>query len=125
MGEGASRRTIGGATIPGSGGGAGSGASMAVRSSTSDLPGLEVDARIDPGIGEVGDQVHHEPEQGEDKERREHHRIVAVEQALEAEQAETVERKDRLDQERAGEEGANERARKARNDDQHGVAENV
>src|SRR3954447_4818010 len=40
-----------------------SGTSIAVRSSTSNLTRLEVDARIDPGIGEVGDQVHHEPDQ--------------------------------------------------------------
>ena len=77
---------------------------MLVRSSTSDLPRLEIDARIDPGVGEVGDQVHHQPDQREDVERREHHRIVAVEHALEAEQPEPVEREDRLDQQRAGEE---------------------
>src|SRR5438270_1556322 len=63
IGEGASRPTIGTVAMLGKGGGAGSGACRAVRSSTSDLPGLEVDARIDPGIGEVGDQVHQEADQ--------------------------------------------------------------
>ncbi len=77
------------------------------------------------GVGEVGDQVHHQPEQREDVERREHHRIVAVEHRLEAEQPQPVEREDRLDQQRAGEEGADEGARKSGDDDQHGVAEDV
>src|SRR2546427_1588602 len=93
--------------------------------STSDLPGLEVDPRIDPGIGEVRDEVHDQPDKGEDVERREHHRIVAVEHALEAEQAEPVEREDRLDQQRAGKERMDEGAGKPGDDDQHGVAENV
>src|SRR5882757_6143251 len=73
IGDGASRRTIGGTTMPEGGGVTGADASMVVRSSTSDLPGLEVDARIDPGIGEVGDQVHHQPEQREYIECREYH----------------------------------------------------
>src|SRR5215471_5615328 len=35
-----------------------SGGLMPVRTSTSDLPRLEVDARIDPRVGEVGNQIH-------------------------------------------------------------------
>src|ERR1700680_1959985 len=85
-----------------------------VRASISHLPGLEVDARIDPGIGEIGDQIDHEADERQNIEVREHDRIVAVEHALEAEQAEAVEREDRLDQQRSGEEGAHERARKTR-----------
>src|SRR6266545_3838557 len=81
-----------------------SGVGAVVRASTSNLPGLEVDTRIDPGIGEVGDQIHREPDERKDIERCEHHRVVAVQDALEAEQAEPVERENRLDQERAGEE---------------------
>src|SRR5260370_38941381 len=72
MGEGASRPAIGGAIIPGSGSGAGSGAWRAMRSSTSGLPGLEVDARIDPGLGEVGDQVHQQPDHGENEKVTKH-----------------------------------------------------
>src|SRR3954452_5586665 len=95
------------------------------RSFTSRLPRLEIDARIDPGVGQVRDQVYQEPEKREDVEVREHHRIVAVDDRLERQQAEPVEREDRLDQERAGEEGVDEGAGKARDDDQHGVAEDV
>ena len=80
---------------------------------------------IDPGIGEIGEQVDHEAEQREDIERREHDGIVAVQHAFEAEQAEAVEREDGLDQQRAGEEDAHERAGKAGDDQQHGVAEDV
>src|SRR5271166_1246547 len=46
-----------------------SGTSMLVRSSTSDLPRLKVDARIHPGIGEVGQQVHYQSKQGHYVER--------------------------------------------------------
>src|SRR5665811_2520929 len=36
--------------------------------STSDLPRLEVDARIDPSVGQIGDQVHHHADEREDVE---------------------------------------------------------
>src|SRR5438093_12676958 len=87
-----------------------SGTSMTVRSSTSDLPRLEVDARIDQRVAEVRDQVHQQPDQRQDVKRRENHRVVAVEHALETEQAKAVEREDGLDQQRAGKEGVHERA---------------
>src|SRR5215469_6329426 len=67
------------------GSGAGTRAWAGVRWSISDLPGLKVDARIDPRVGEIGNQVHHESQQREQIERGEHHRIVAIEHALEAE----------------------------------------
>src|ERR1700749_2540035 len=95
---------------------AGAADGTAVRASTSHLPRLEIDARIDPGVGEVGDQIDHEADQRKDVERRKHHGVVAVEHALEAEQPQAVEREDRLDQERAGEEGAHERSGKAVDD---------
>src|ERR1700741_1661786 len=68
--------------------------------STSHLPRLEIDAGIDPGVGEVGNQVNDQANQGENVQVREHHRIIAVEHALEAQQAEPVERENRLDQQR-------------------------
>src|SRR6516225_3127527 len=99
--------------------------SRRVGASTSNLPRFEIDARIDPGVGQVGDQVHDHADKREDVKRREHHRIVAVKHAFEAEQAESVEREDRLDQQRAGEEDVHEGTGKSGNDDQHGVAEYV
>src|ERR1700728_3113321 len=87
--------------------------SALVRSSTSHLPRLEVDARIDPGVGQIGNQIHDEAYERENVEIGEHDRIIAIEHALEAEQAEPVEREDRFDQQRAGEEGADERGRDA------------
>src|SRR6185437_10713919 len=60
--------------------------------STSHLPRREINARIDPRIGEVGDQRHDQADECEDIDVGEHHRIVAVEHAFEAEQAEAVER---------------------------------
>ncbi len=65
------------------------------------------------------------PSSAEDIERREHHRIVAVDDALESEQADSIKRKDHLDQQRAGEERVHERARKSGDDDQHRVAEHM
>src|SRR5579862_866986 len=96
-----------------------------VFSSTSDLPRLEIDARIDPGIGQVGNQVHHQADEGENVEIGEHHRIVAVEHAFEAEQAKAIKREYGLDQQRAGKERADEGGRKAGDHQHHGVAEDV
>src|SRR5437763_16628705 len=98
---------------------------MAVRSSSSTLPGPEVDAPINPGIGEVGQQVHHQSDQRHDVERGEDNGVMAVEYALEAKQADAVEREDGLDQQRAGKERVHEGAREAGDHDQHGVAEYV
>src|SRR5712691_6139137 len=67
-----------------------SGTAMMVRSSSSHLPRLEVDARIDQGVGQIGDEVHRQPDQRKNEQRGEHHGIVAVEHALEAEQAEAI-----------------------------------
>src|SRR6185369_3906670 len=114
---------VGGTTSPPAPTAVVSGTFMPVRASTSDLPRFEVDARIDPGIGEIGDQIYHHADEREDVERGEHHRIVAVQDAFEAEQAQPVEREDGLDQQRAGEEGVYESAGEARYHDQHGVAE--
>src|SRR3546814_933642 len=71
----------------------------------SDLPALEVDARIDNGIHDVADDVHQQAQQGEEVERAEHHRVVAVERRLEAEQPQPVQRADHLDEQRARSEG--------------------
>src|SRR5262249_13395257 len=98
---------------------------MAVRSSNSDLPRLEIDARIDPSIGEIGQQVYDKPDEGQDIKRCEYHRIVPVEHALEAEEPDAVERKDGFDQQRAGEERVHECPGKAGDHDQHGVAKYV
>ena len=44
-------------------------------------PALEIDARIDQGIGDVADQFHHQPHQAEDVQGAEDHRVVAVDRA--------------------------------------------
>src|ERR1700685_3391134 len=49
---------------------------MVVLSSTSDLPRLEIDARIDPGVGQVGNQIHDQAGGRENIEIGEHHRIA-------------------------------------------------
>src|SRR3984885_13645229 len=76
-----------------------------VLASTSHLPRLEIDAGIDPGIGEVGNQIHDQSDQCENIEIGEHDRIVAIEHAFEAQKPKPVERENRLDQQRAGKEG--------------------
>src|SRR3990172_5068830 len=91
----------------------------------SHLARLEIDARIHPGIGEIGDEADDEAEQREDVDRGEPPRIVAVHHGFEAEQAKPIQREDRLDQEGAGKEGPDEGAGKAGDDDQHGVAEHM
>ena len=80
----------------------------------SHLPRFEIDARIDPGVGQIGNQINDQPDKGENVEVGEHHRIIAVEHALEAQQPEAVERKDGFDQERPGEERADESGRESR-----------
>src|SRR6478752_8354845 len=66
-----------------------------------------------------------EADEREDEERTEHHGVVAIENALETEQSEPVQLEDRLDQKRAREEGVNEGAGEAGDDNQHRVAEDV
>src|SRR4029077_9081920 len=75
---------------------------------SSHLSRFEIDARIDPGVGEVGNQVHHEADEREDIEVGEHDRIVALDERIVGEIAEPVEREHLFDQKGAGEERANE-----------------
>src|SRR5262249_32817148 len=63
--------------------------------------------------------------QGIDVEGAEHNRIVAVNGGVEAEQTQTIERENHLDQKRAGEEDADEGRGNSGDDDQHGVAKDV
>src|SRR5947209_7839742 len=90
-----------------------------------DLARFEIDARIDPRIGEVGEKIHEEPEKGEDVQIGEDDGVIAVDDRLERQEAQPVEREDRLDQKRAGEKGADEGAGKAGDNYQHGVPEDV
>src|SRR5688500_9893476 len=73
IGEIVNSRRGGGISCPGSGvivssGVSGPGALGGVLASTSHLPAFEIDARIDPGVGEVGDELHEETHQREDVE---------------------------------------------------------
>src|ERR1700731_4080324 len=86
---------------------------MVVLSSTSDLPRLEIDAGIDPGIGQIGNQVHDQADESKNVEIGEIHQKVAIEQTFEAKQAQPVERENRLDQQRAGKERADEGGRES------------
>src|ERR1700677_1503927 len=43
---------------------------------SSHLSRFKIDARIDPGVSEVGNQVHHKADEGEDIEVGEHDRVV-------------------------------------------------
>src|SRR4029079_3321903 len=86
-GDSANRRNLGGGSATTGEVGSGVGAVSLTRASTLDLPRLEIDPRIDPGVGEIGDQVHHETDQRKNIERGEHHRIIAVEHAFKSKQA--------------------------------------
>src|SRR3546814_12767812 len=66
----------------------------------SGLPAFEIDARVDQGVGQVADQLPHQYEQGEEAEGDEHHRVVAVDCRLDAEQYETHKGAEHLDQQR-------------------------
>ena len=59
-----------------------------------EFPRLEIDARIDPGIGEIADQRHHQSHQREDIEIAKNDGIVAVERRRVGEKAEPIERED-------------------------------
>src|SRR5262245_32586359 len=58
-----------------------------VRASTSDLSRLEVDARVDPGVGQIGNQIHDHADQREYVKRGEDDRVISIEHAFEAKQA--------------------------------------
>src|SRR5262245_26544071 len=94
-------------------------------SKVSDLPRLEVDARIDQCIDEIRNKVNDEAKQRKNVERRKHHRIVAIDHALKAQEPQAIERENRLDQQRTREECVNERAGEASDDQQHGIAEHM
>src|SRR5262249_34935213 len=102
-----------------------SGGLIPARASTSNLPRLEVDARIDPCVGEIGYQVHEHADERENIQRGEHHRIVAIQDTLKAEQPQAIERENGFDEQRTGKERVHERGWKAGDHDQHGVAKNV
>src|SRR5438105_3292086 len=72
-GDTARRCRSGGTTSPNGVCVAVSGTSTAVRSSTSYLAGLEVDARIDQGIGEIGNQIYHQPDKRKNVKCGEYH----------------------------------------------------
>src|SRR5262245_30730217 len=95
---------VGGAASPMGDTASVSGGLMPVRASTSDLPRLKVDSRIDPRVCQVGDQVHDHADEREDVKGGEHDRIIAVENALKAKQSEAVERENSFDQQRPCEE---------------------
>ena len=76
-----------------------------------------MNARIDH-IAEIGDQLGR-GDQREQVQRAEHDRIVAPHDRLVRQQPEAVEREQRLDQQAAGEERADERGRKADDQRQH------
>ncbi len=86
---------------------------------------LEIDTRINEGIGDVAQQGHDQPHQREGVERAEDDRIVPVDDALEPEPADAVETEEHLDEEGAGEKHSDEGGREPGNDDQHRVAEHV
>src|SRR5271169_4277090 len=84
---------------------------------SSNLPRLEIDPRIDPSVGEVGEEIHDQADKGKDIERAKHNGIVTLDQRIVGEIAEPIERKYLFDQQRAREKGADEGAGKTRDDD--------
>src|SRR5262249_4113678 len=124
-GESAIAFPVGGAASPIGDTAAVSGGLIPARASTSDLPRFEVDTRIDPRVCKIGDQVHDHTDKRENIKGGEHNRIIAVENALEPKQYETIERENGLDQQRTREEGVHESGGKARNNNQHGIAEHM
>ncbi|SQC70379.1 Uncharacterised protein [Pseudomonas aeruginosa] len=80
---------------------------------------------VDQAVGQVAGQLHQQPEQGEDEQAAEHHRVVAAERRFVAHQAEAVEGEQHLDQQRPGEEHRDQRRRQPGHHQQHGVAEHM
>src|SRR5262245_908299 len=96
-----------------------------VRASTSDLSRLEVDARIDPRVSQIGNQIHDHADQRKYVERGEDDRIIPIENAFESKQADPIERKNRFDQKRPGKKGVHERGWEASDHDEHGIPEDM
>ena len=85
----------------------------------------EMDARIGPGVGQIGQQAGGQAHQGEDVKRAHHDRVVAFEYRFVGQQSEPVEGKQGFNQQAAGEKRTDEGGRKAGNQRNHGVAEDV
>src|SRR5690348_10231768 len=86
---------------------------------------IKPDTRVHPDVAEVADQFGHKANQREEVKRSEHDRVVAADDALVTQKAETVEGEQRFDQQRTGEERADERGRKTRDDRDQRIAEDV
>ena len=76
-------------------------------------------------VHDVADDAHDQTQQGEEIQGREHHRIIAGQGRVEAQQAEPVERENDFGQQRTGEQNADERAGEPGDHDQHGIAEHM
>src|SRR6185437_6187236 len=96
-----------------------------VRASTSDRSRLEIDARVDPCVSQIGNQVNDHADQRKYVKRGKDDGIVAVENTFEPEQADAIERKNCFDQKRSREKGVYEGGGKTGDNDEHGVAEDV
>src|SRR3990172_5249815 len=112
----------GGDRAPGAGGGGGGagGTTATVPLGISGVP----DARVEEGVGDVHDKVHHQEDEGEDEDRRLHHEVVAVTDGVDDPAPHAVPGEDGLGDDRAGEQAADLEA-----DDRHhrqpGVAHDV
>src|SRR5262245_65565022 len=80
--------------------------SVVIARIASDLSRLEIDARIDQRVKDVAQEIGEKTEEPEDVEGGEQHRVVAIDCRAPAEKTEAIEGADGLDQQRAGEEGA-------------------
>ncbi len=78
----------------------------------SDLPRLEINPRIDPCVGQIGQKVHDQAEQREDVQAGEDDRVVSIDDALERKKPEAVKAEDVFNQQRSCEERVDERAGK-------------
>src|SRR5580692_301287 len=94
----------------------------AVSHATESTPGLEINAWIDHRVHHIADNLHHQAKQRENVKCAEHNGIVPLNSRLKAKQAQSVQGKHDLHQQRGGEQDAHERLRETCHDQKHCVA---
>src|SRR5688572_33428592 len=92
---------------------------------TVDMSVEEPHPRVYPDVAQVADQVGDQADDSKDEKAAEYHRVVASDDRLVRQKPEAIEGEQRLDQERPGEECADEGRGESGHDRNQGVAKDV
>src|SRR3989344_2463393 len=77
---------------------------------------VKLHARVHPHITKIADELGDQPDQCEQIQGAQHHRVVATDHTLIAEQAQAIQREQGFDEQRARKKSTDERSREASDD---------